>query len=206
MGRPKAQWRADARGLHLDRDAHFAARAERRTHQRSALDRARITEMAAHIDKPTFTRADMVELIGAQLPIDAPGDPGALIEQIVDEVGVRISAPREAHHREGHEKFTLEAIIAEEERILEMADESDNRARLDLRDRRPRRPVRRSGTRHPQHRGVTVSGAAPAGARRCGQDPLPQGAARRRAPGPQRRPGPRPDRQGRRRGNVRGRR
>ena len=89
--------------------------------------------MAAHIDKPTFTRADMVELIGAQLPIDAPGDPRALIEQIVDEVGLRVSAPREAHHREGNEKFTIDAIIAEEERILEMVDDSDNRARLDVR-------------------------------------------------------------------------
>ena len=129
----KAQWRADARGLRLDRDAHFAARAERRAHQRSALDHARIAEMAAHIDKPTFTRADMVELIGAQLPIDAPGEPRAVIEQIVDHVGVRISAPREAHQREGSEKFTLEAIIAEEEHILDMADESDNRSRLDVR-------------------------------------------------------------------------
>ena len=89
--------------------------------------------MAAHIDKPTFTRADMVELIGAQLPIDAPDDPGALIEQIVDEVGMRVSAPREAHHREGNEKFTIDAIIAEEERVLEMVDEADNRARLDVR-------------------------------------------------------------------------
>ena len=43
----------------------------------------------------------MVELIGAQLPIDTPGEPRALIEQIVDDVGMRISAPREAHHREG---------------------------------------------------------------------------------------------------------
>ena len=75
----------------------------------------------------------MVELIGAQLPIDAPGEPRALIEQIVDDVGVRISAPREAHQREGSEKFTLDAIIAEEEHILDMVDESDNRARLDVR-------------------------------------------------------------------------
>ena len=119
----KAQWRADARGLPLDRDAH----------QRAALDRPHITEMAAHINKPTFTRADMVELIGAQIPIDAPDDPGALIEQIVDEVGIRVSAPREAHHREGNEKYTIDAIIAEEERVLEMVDEADNRARLDLR-------------------------------------------------------------------------
>ena len=129
----KAQWRTDARGLRLDRDAHFAARAERRAHPRSALDHARTAEIAAHIDKPTFTRADMIELIGAQLPIDAPDEPRAVIEQLVDNVGVRISALREAHQREGSEKFTLEAIIAEEEHILDMADESDNRSRLDVR-------------------------------------------------------------------------
>jgi conjugative relaxase-like TrwC/TraI family protein len=129
----KAQWRADARGLRLDRDAHLAARTQRRAHQRTALNRAHITEMAAHIDKPAFTRADMVELIGAQLPIDAPGDPRALTEQITDEVGIRISAPRESHQREGNEKYTIDAIIAEEEAVLQMVDESDKRARLDLR-------------------------------------------------------------------------
>jgi conjugative relaxase-like TrwC/TraI family protein len=129
----RAQWRADARRLRLDRAAHYAARAERRAHPRSAHDAARIADIAAHIDKPTFTRADMVELLGAQLPIDAPGAPRAVIEQLVDQVGVRISAPREAHQREGSEKFTLEAIIAEEEHILDMADESDNRSRLDVR-------------------------------------------------------------------------
>jgi len=129
----KAQWRADARGLRLNRDAHLAARTERRTHPRSAYDPAHIADMAAHIDKPAFTRADMVELIGAQLPIDAPGDPHALIEQIVDEVGIRITAPREAHQREGTERFTIDAIIAEEEHVLQMIDESDNRGRLDLR-------------------------------------------------------------------------
>ncbi len=117
----------------MDRDAHYAARTERTAHQRTALDPARIAEAAARIDKPTFTRADMVELIGAQLPIDAPGEPRAVIEEIVDDIGLRISAPREAHHREGSEKFTLEAIIAEEEQILDMVDESDNRSRLDVR-------------------------------------------------------------------------
>ena len=131
--RLKEQWRADARGLALNRDAHFAARAERRAHRRSALDRARIAEMAAHIDKPAFTRSDMVELVGAHLPIDAPGDPRALIEQIVDVVSVRISAPRERHHREGHERFTVDAIIAEEERVLAMVDDADNTSRLDVR-------------------------------------------------------------------------
>lgn len=76
----------------------------------------------------------MVELTGAQLPIDTFEEPAALVEKLVDEVGLRISAPREAHQREGHEKFTLAAIIAEEEQILEMADATDTRARLDLRD------------------------------------------------------------------------
>ena len=129
----KATWRADARGLDLDRDAHFAARAERRAHARSPLDRARIAHMAAHIDKAAFTRADMVEIVGAQLPVDAVGEPRALIEAFVDDVGVRISAPRERHHREGHEKFTVEAIMLEESRILDMVDTADNRSRLDVR-------------------------------------------------------------------------
>jgi conjugative relaxase-like TrwC/TraI family protein len=128
----KEQWRADVRGLVLDRDAHFAARAERRAQVRGVQDRAHLAQIAEHIDKAVFTRADMVELVGAQLPIDAPGDPRALIEQIVDDVSVRISAPREAHHREGNVKFTLDAIIAEEERVMEMIDETENRARLDV--------------------------------------------------------------------------
>jgi conjugative relaxase-like TrwC/TraI family protein len=129
----KEQWRADARGLHLDRDAHFAARAERRIAHRDAADRTRLTEIAAHIDKPAFTRADMVELVGAQLPVDAPGDPRALIEQIVTDVSLRISAPRAAHHREGHERFTIDAVIAEEQRVFDMVDGADNRTRLDVR-------------------------------------------------------------------------
>ena len=129
----KEQWRADARTLQLDRDAHFHARAQRRSAHRGALDRPRIAEMAAHIDKPAFTRADMVKLVGAQLPVDAPGEPRALIEQIVDEVSLRISAPRQTHHRECHEKFTIDAVIAEEQRVFDMVDDADNRARLDVR-------------------------------------------------------------------------
>jgi conjugative relaxase-like TrwC/TraI family protein len=129
----KEQWRADARGLVLDRGAHYAARAQRQRAARRALERARLAEMAAHIDKAAFTRADMVELIGAQLPVDAPGEPRELIEQIVDAVGVRISAPRHAHQREGHEKYTLDVVMAEEARIFGLVDAADNRARLDVR-------------------------------------------------------------------------
>jgi AAA domain len=89
--------------------------------------------MVARIDKPACTRADLVELVGALLPVDAPGDPRTLIEQIVDIVGVRISATRDAHHREGHEMFTVDAVIAEEQRIFDMVDAADTRARLDVR-------------------------------------------------------------------------
>jgi conjugative relaxase-like TrwC/TraI family protein len=129
----KAMWRADARGLTLERDAHFAARDQRRARARTPLDRTRIAHMAARIDKAAFTRADMVEIVGAQLPVDAAGEPRALIEQFVDDVGVRISAPREVHHREGHEKYTVEEIMLEESRILDMVDTADNRSRLDVR-------------------------------------------------------------------------
>jgi conjugative relaxase-like TrwC/TraI family protein len=137
----KEQWRADARGLQLDRGAHFEARRARRaagvrsrSGARTALDRPRLAQMAARTEKAALTRADLVELIGAQLPVDAPGDPRALIEDIVDVVGVRVSAERAAHHREGHEKFTVDAVIAEEERVLEMVDAAADHARLWVRD------------------------------------------------------------------------
>jgi AAA domain/TrwC relaxase len=136
----KERWRADARGLELDRAAHVEARQARRASEvrsrlgaRTPVDRARVARMAAHIDKPAFTRADMVEIIGAQLPVEAP-DPRRLIEDAVEVVAMRVSAPQLAHEREGHEKFTLDVIIAEEERVLDMIDAADNRARLWLRD------------------------------------------------------------------------
>ena len=129
----KDEWRADARGLELDRAAHLEARAARRAAPRLLTDRARLARMVARIDKPAFTRADLVELVGALLPVDVPGDPRALIEQIVDIVGVRVSATRDAHHREGHELFTVDAVIAEEQRTFDMIDAADARARLDVR-------------------------------------------------------------------------
>jgi conjugative relaxase-like TrwC/TraI family protein len=132
-GALKQVWRADTRGLVLHREAHYAAKDERRRAARHALDRPRIAAMAAHIDKPAFTRADMVELVGAQLPIDAPGDPRDIVEQIVDTVSVRVSAPREAHHREGHEKYTVDLVMAEEERVFGLVDETGYRSRLDAR-------------------------------------------------------------------------
>ena len=128
----KAQWRADARGLHLDRAAHLAARTARRAAARVRL-RTPLVRTVAKIDKAAFTRADLVELVGALLPVDAPGNPRDLIEGLVDMFGVRISAARAPHHREGHELFTVEAVMAEETRIFELVDATDTRARLDVR-------------------------------------------------------------------------
>lgn len=132
----KQLWRADARGLDLDRDAHFAARAERRATAHIA-GRARIATALARIDKAAFTRADVVELIGAVMPYDeSPGegrDVRARIEDLAARVGLRITAPRAAHEREGHEKYTLTAILKEEMRVLEAAGATDARARLGVR-------------------------------------------------------------------------
>ncbi|WP_240274726.1 MobF family relaxase [Mycobacterium ulcerans] len=128
----QAEWRADARGLHLDRAAHAAVRAARRPDAHKRL-LARLGRIVADIDKAACTRADLVEWVGALMPVDAPGDPRALIEQLVDAFGIRVSAARAAHHREGHEMFTVDAVIAEEERIFDMVDAVDTRARLDVR-------------------------------------------------------------------------
>jgi len=127
-GELTAQWRADARGLEIDRAAHTAARAARKDEQRDRRPR-RLARAAARIGKSACTRADLVELIGAQVPVDA-ADPRALIEQVVDAVAVPVSAPRAAHHREGHARYTVAAVIAEEKRIFAMVDETDARARL----------------------------------------------------------------------------
>lgn len=127
----KAQWRDDERGLELDRAAHHEARRGRRAAQ--PLNRAQLLAAAAYIDKAAFTRADLVELIGAQTPVDAQGDLRVLIENSVDAVAIRVTEPRQAHQREGHARYTVDAIIAEEERVFEMVDARDNRARIDLR-------------------------------------------------------------------------
>ena len=71
------QWRADERGLHLDRAAFDAARAARRAAARTPFDRARLAAAAEQIEKAAFTRADLVEIVGAQLPVDTERSPRA---------------------------------------------------------------------------------------------------------------------------------
>jgi conjugative relaxase-like TrwC/TraI family protein len=124
------QWRADARGLHLDRAAFNTARAARRTAARTPINTARILDAAEQIDKAAFTRADLIEILGAQLPVDTERTPRELLESAVEEVAVRLTAPRAAHQREGHERFTLEAILQEEAAVLDLVDARNNRAML----------------------------------------------------------------------------
>ena len=97
-------------------------------------DTARIMAAADKIDKAAFTRADLIEILGAQLPIDTERTPRELLESAVDEVAVRLTAPRAAHQREGHERFTLDAILQEEAAVLDLVDAREDRAMLWIND------------------------------------------------------------------------
>ena len=110
------------------------ARAARRAAARTPFDRARLADAAEKIEKAAFTRADLVEIVGAQLPVDTDASPRELVEAAVDEVGVRLTAPRAAHQREGHERFTLDRILAEEMAVLDLVDARDDRAMLWVKD------------------------------------------------------------------------
>ncbi|WP_084055118.1 MobF family relaxase [Mycobacterium avium] len=126
----RAQWRADPRGFRVDYDANRAARTKRRG-TKAVFDRRRIVEIAAGIDKAAFTRADLVEIIGAQLPVEVHDDdrsPREQIEAAVDEIAIRVSEARQAHYREGHERYTIDLVLAEEWDILKMVDARDERA------------------------------------------------------------------------------
>jgi conjugative relaxase-like TrwC/TraI family protein len=130
-------WQADARGLRLDREAFVTARESRRAARAAAqapLNRRRLLAAAEAMDKAAFTRADLVELIGAQLPIDTDRGPRELVEAAVDALGLRVSGPRAAHQREGHERLTLEAFLQEEQAVMDLVDASDPRAQLWVRE------------------------------------------------------------------------
>ena len=92
-------WRADTRGLRLDRAAFDVARAARRASARTGFDRARMADAAEKIEKAAFARADLIEIVGAQLPVDTERTPRELVEGAVDDIGLRLTAPRQAHHR-----------------------------------------------------------------------------------------------------------
>ena len=128
------QWRSDARGVRLDHASFEQARAARRAAARTPLDRARLADAAERIGKAAFTRADLVEIIGAQLPVDGDQSPREAVETAVDELGMRLTAPRQRHQREGHERFTLSRILAEEAAVLDLVDTRDDRSQLWVRE------------------------------------------------------------------------
>ena len=130
----KQMWRDDARGFVLDGGAWARAREQRKKLEKTYLgvDWRRLTEAAASIPKAGFTRADMVELMAAQWPTNGDGDVLAGIEAAVDEVSTRISQPRQAHLREGSERFTIDLVIVEEKQIFSMLDKFDWRAKTPL--------------------------------------------------------------------------
>jgi hypothetical protein len=131
----RATWRTDERGLHLDDAARRAARQARREASRQPFDRRRLAAAAEQIDKAAFTRADLVEIVGAQLPVDTEQSPRRLVEAAVDEIGIRLTTARQPHQREGHERFTLDRILAEEAALLQLVDAQDIRAELWVKER-----------------------------------------------------------------------
>jgi hypothetical protein len=52
----------------------------------------------------------------------------------VDTVAMRLTRPQRAHEREGHERFTLNRIVAEEFDVLQMCDAQDVRALMRIRE------------------------------------------------------------------------
>ncbi|GAB4662166.1 MobF family relaxase [Mycobacterium avium subsp. hominissuis] len=153
----RQHWRADPRGFRVDTEAVRAARNQRRAAP-ATFDRRRIAEIAATIDKAAFTRADLVEIIGAQLPVEVDGDdrsPREQIEAAVDEIAIRVSEPRAAHHREGHERYTIDLVLAEERQILNMIDARDERAVVHVSQ------ADTGGLSADQQRAVTAIGTSP---------------------------------------------
>jgi ATP-dependent exoDNAse (exonuclease V) alpha subunit len=66
--------------------------------------------------------------------VDTERSPREVVEAAVDEIGMRLTAPRAAHQREGHERFTLDRILAEEAVLLDLVDDRDHRSMLWIKD------------------------------------------------------------------------
>ncbi|WP_373234687.1 MobF family relaxase [Mycobacterium marinum] len=130
----RAAWRADARGLPVDDAARRQAYRARCEATRQGLDRRRLAAATAQIDKAAFTRADLVEILGAHLPVDTEQSPRQFIEKAVDQIGIRLSGPRQPHQREGHERFTVDHILREEAWLLELVDAQDCRSEMWVRE------------------------------------------------------------------------
>ncbi|MCB0949344.1 MAG: AAA family ATPase, partial [Mycobacterium sp.] len=92
-----------------------------------------VSAAVAGIDKAAFTRADLIEALGAAMPVtidDTGHGPRWVVETLADAVGMRITEDRQPHEREGHDRFTAAPIIAEEQALYELIAVRDERAAL----------------------------------------------------------------------------
>ena len=95
------------------RAPHWTGRARRLRPRRSTRPRS---------PAPTWSRSS------ARNYPSTPRAPARADRAAVDEVAVRLSAPRAAHQREGHERFTLDAVLDEEAAVLDLVDARNDRA------------------------------------------------------------------------------
>ena len=118
----KAEWRQRFGELVLDPAAQAAAR-EQRIAAAGVKARDLLGAAVAGMDKPAFTRADLIEALGGQMPVTLDGadaEPLELLERMADVAAMRITEPRAPHEREGHERYTAAPIIAEEIALFEL--------------------------------------------------------------------------------------
>ncbi|UXA21346.1 relaxase domain-containing protein (plasmid) [Mycobacterium sp. SMC-4] len=127
----RVAWAADDRGFRISRPAQQAAREARR---QAGVDYALVVRRAVShgLTQAAFTRADLVEAIGARLPIDdADGpSPREVIERLADDVALRIGDERAAHQREGSIRYTAADLVAEEHALVALMGRRDTRAAL----------------------------------------------------------------------------
>ncbi|TXH14989.1 MAG: TrwC relaxase, partial [Gammaproteobacteria bacterium] len=117
-----------------------------------------VAAAVAGIARSAFTRADLVEALGARLPVTveaAAADPLELVEALAERAAVRISEPRAAHEREGHERFTAAPMIAEEIAVWEMIGARSTAAVIDA------AAVDTAGLSADQRRAVAAVAASP---------------------------------------------
>ncbi|MCB1410055.1 MAG: AAA family ATPase, partial [Rhodobacteraceae bacterium] len=129
----KAEWAGRFGGeLVIEEAAQQRARQQRLAAAEGAV-MGWVAAAVAGIDKAAFTRADLIEALGAAMPVtiaDTDRGPRAVLESLADAVGMRITAERAPHEREGHDRFTAAAIIAEEHALYELIGGRDQRAAL----------------------------------------------------------------------------
>ncbi len=117
----RVAWADDDRTFRVDKDAQLAARNARHA---AGVDYAEVVRRAVShgLKKATFTRADLIEAIGARMPVDdADGaSPREVIERLADGVALRIGDERAAHQREGSIHYTAADLIAEERAIIDV--------------------------------------------------------------------------------------